>query len=60
VLIFADGVSKTTSDDYGNFHVSLPYKDGDQIALRVYSSDKLKYDNLITLSEKASLTIPLR
>jgi hypothetical protein len=60
VLIFADGVLKTTSDDYGNFRVSLPYKDGDQIALRVYTSDRLKYDNLITLSEKVSLTIPLR
>ncbi|HEY6976930.1 MAG TPA: hypothetical protein VH396_11625 [Chitinophagaceae bacterium] len=60
VLIFADGLLKTTSDHYGNFRVSLPYKDGEQIALRVYTADKLRYDNLITLSEKVSLTIPLR
>src|SRR6476469_7252477 len=58
-LVFADGEFKTTSDKYGNFQIGLPYKDGEEVTLRVYTSGKLRYDNLVTLSG-ISLTIQLQ
>jgi|KBSMisStandDraft_5_1062788.scaffolds.fasta_scaffold135366_3 hypothetical protein len=58
-LVFADGKFKTTSDKYGNFQIGLPYKDGEEVTLRVYTSGKLRYDNLVTLSG-ISLTIQLQ
>jgi len=57
-LVFADGKFKTTSDEYGNFRIGLPYKDGKEVTLRVYTAGKLRYDNLVTLSN-ISLTIQL-
>jgi hypothetical protein len=58
-LVFADGFLKTTSDDYGNFNVVMPFKDGEEVPLRIYIKEKLAYDNLVVLSNKASLTIQL-
>jgi hypothetical protein len=58
-LVFADGKFMTTSDDYGNFRIGLPYKDGEEVTLRVYMGGKLRYDNLVTLSS-ISLTIQLQ
>jgi hypothetical protein len=58
-LVFADGKFKTTSDAYGNFQIGLPYKDGEEVTLRVYTAGKLRYDNLVTLSN-ISLTIQLQ
>ena len=58
-ITFADGKIKTTSDEYGNFRIGLPYKDGEEVTLRVYTSGKLRYDNLVTLSN-ISLTIQLQ
>jgi hypothetical protein len=58
-LVFADGKFKTNSDDYGNFRIGLPYKDGEEVTLRVYTAGKLRYDNLVTLSD-VSLTIQLQ
>ena len=59
-LVFADGLLKTTSDRYGNFNVIMPYKDGDEVPLRIYINDQLKYDNLVVLSNNVSLNIQLR
>ena len=59
LLVFADGVLKTTTDAYGNFKAAMPYKDGDEVPLRVYINDKLKYDNLVVLSGSVSLKIQL-
>ncbi|MCW3115828.1 MAG: hypothetical protein JWR18_4224 [Segetibacter sp.] len=58
-LVFADGLLKTTSDQYGNFNVSMPFKDGDEVPLRIYIKDKLEYDNLVVLSNNVSLNIQL-
>lgn len=59
-VLFADGTFKTSSDNYGNFHINLPFRDGDEVPVRVYSNGKLRYDNFVTLSAQASLTIQLR
>lgn len=56
VLVFADRI-KVTSDAYGNFVSNLPFKDGTEVTLRVYIQDELKYDNLVTLSSIASLSV---
>jgi len=58
-LVFADGKFKTTSDEYGNFRIILPYKDGAEITLRVYTAGKLRYDNLVTVSD-ISLPVQLQ
>src|SRR4051812_37603149 len=58
-LVFADGKFKVTSNEYGNFRIGLPYKDGEEVTLRVYTAGKLRYDNLVTLSN-ISLTIQLQ
>jgi hypothetical protein len=57
VLVFADGRVKTTSDEYGNFEAALPFKDGTEVALRVYIHNEIKYDNLVTLSSATSLSV---
>jgi hypothetical protein len=56
-LVFADGKFKTASDEYGNFRIVLPYKDGEEITLRVYTAGKLRYDNLVTVS---SISLPVQ
>jgi hypothetical protein len=60
VLVFANGLIKDTTDELGNFHTILPFKDGTPTSLRVYNSGLMGYDNLVTLSQQASLTIQLR
>ena len=60
VLVFANGLIKDSTDKFGNFHITLPFKDGAETTLRVYTSNQLSYDNLVTLSQKASLNIQLR
>jgi hypothetical protein len=57
VLVFADGRVTTKSDKYGNFIAALPFKDGSEVTLRVYISDEIKYDNLVTLSSVTSLPV---
>lgn len=59
-LVFADGLLKTTSDDYGNFKMMMPFKDGDEVPLRIYINHELQYDNLVVLSNKVSLNIQLQ
>jgi hypothetical protein len=56
-LVFADGKFKTTSDEYGNFRIVLPYKDGEEITLRVYTAGKIRYDNLVTVS---NISLPVQ
>ena len=58
-LVFADGRVKAVSDEYGNFTVALPFKDGTEVTLRVYIHNEIKYDNLVTLSAAASLPVVL-
>lgn len=58
-LVFADGLLKTTSDNYGNFSVTMPFKDGEEVPLRIYIKNNLEYDNLVVLSNKVSLNIQL-
>lgn len=60
VLVFADGLFKDSTDAYGNFAVTLPYKDGTETTLRVYNEGRLRYDNLVTLSPAASMNIQIR
>jgi hypothetical protein len=59
VLVFADGLQKTSSDKYGNFKVTIPAKEGEEVAVRIYLNDILKYDNLVVLSNSVSLNIQL-
>lgn len=58
-LVFANGLLKTTSDSYGNFSATMPFKDGQEVPLRIYIKDELKYDNLVLLSNSVSLNIQL-
>ena len=56
-LVFADGLVKTVTDEYGNFTVALPFKEGTEVTLRVYIKNEIKYDNLVTLSAATSLPV---
>ncbi len=59
ILVFADGIAKDTSDTFGNFRLALPFKDGTETTLRVYTGSKLRFNNLVTLSATIPLTVQL-
>jgi hypothetical protein len=56
-LVFADGRVKTITDEYGNFTIALPFKEGTEVTVRVYINNEIKYDNLVTLSAATSLSV---
>lgn len=59
VIVFADGMAKTSTDDFGNFQLSVPLKDGTETTVRVYKNDELKYNHLVRVSAQAPLSIQL-
>lgn len=58
-VVLADGLFTCKADEYGNFRLSLPYKDGAELPVRVYLKNKLHYNNTQVLSAKVPLTLQL-
>jgi hypothetical protein len=59
MVIIADGLAKDSTDGYGNFHITLPLKDGTETRLRVYLGNRLRYNSLVILSGESPLSIQL-
>lgn len=60
VVVFADGLVKTVSDDFGNFKASLPFKDGAETPVRVYRSNDILFNNLVRVSHQVPLTLQIK
>jgi hypothetical protein len=60
VIIFADGMAKTTSDNFGNFRIRLPFKDGAETTVRVYQDNNIRYNNLVRVSDQSPLSIQVQ
>lgn len=59
IIIFEDGFAKDTSDAYGNFHLALPFKDGHESRIRVYTNNTMRYNNDQVLSANTSMTLQI-
>lgn len=59
VVTMADGLFRCISDEFGNFRLALPYKDGTELPVRVYHKTKLCYNNTQLMSAKVPLTLQL-
>jgi hypothetical protein len=60
VILFENGIAKDTSDQFGIFRITLPYKDGKEMGIKVYTgNNKLVYNNMQTLSEITSMTLQI-
>ena len=58
-IVIADGLYKTQADELGNFRITLPLKDGTELPVRVYTKNKLRYNNTQVFSSKIPLTFQL-
>jgi hypothetical protein len=58
-IVFGDGTHSCDSDGYGNFKLSLPVGEGTELPVRVYTGNKLRYNNTLALSAKVAQTIQL-
>jgi hypothetical protein len=58
-VVVADGLARGSTDQFGNFRLTLPLKDGSETHLRVYVGDDLRYNGLVTLSSQVALNIPV-
>lgn len=59
-LDFNNGLAGATSDESGNFRVTLPLKEGSEVKLRVLLNGAVKYDEYKILSEDVSTDIIIR
>ncbi len=59
IIIFENGFARDTSDAYGNFHISLPFKEGHESDVRVYVNNAIVYNNQQTLSSGSPLTLQI-
>ena len=59
IIIFEDGFAKDTTDEYGNFRLTLPFKEGHESRIRVYTKNKMRYNNEQVLSSGTSMTLQL-
>ena len=59
IIIFEDGFAKDTTDEYGNFRLTLPFKEGHESRIRVYTKNKMRYNNQQVLSSNTSMTLQL-
>jgi hypothetical protein len=60
VVVFADGLAKTSTDKFGNFRINLPFKDGAETNVRVYQNNSIRYNNLVRLSNQSPLSIQIK
>jgi hypothetical protein len=60
IVVFGDGLAKDSTDRFGNFKIKLPLRDGAETQVRVYKNDELKYNNLVRVSNQASLSIQIK
>ncbi len=58
-ILFGDGKQSCNSDSYGNFSLSLPVSEGAELPVRVYTGNKLRYNNTLILSAKITQTIQI-
>ena len=59
VITLADGLYTCKTDDFGNFKLIVPIKEGTELPVRVYLKKKLSYNNTQMLSAKVPLTLQL-
>jgi hypothetical protein len=59
IIIFEDGFAKDTSDAYGNFRLTLPFKEGHESRIRVYTKNMMRYNNEQVLSSNTSMTLQI-
>lgn len=59
IIIFEDGFARDTTDAFGNFRINLPFKEGHESRIRVYTKNILRYNNEQTLSSYASMTLQI-
>ncbi|MGH2647460.1 MAG: hypothetical protein ACRDE8_07825 [Ginsengibacter sp.] len=59
IIIFEDGFAKDTSDAYGNFRLILPFKEGHESRIRVYTNNAMRYNNDQVLSANTSMTLQI-
>ncbi len=58
LVVFENG-TKQASDELGMFTLQLPFKDGKEINIRVYSADKLRFNSSQVLSNGGTLTLQI-
>jgi hypothetical protein len=59
VIELADGTFTCKSDQFGNFKLTIPVKEGTELPVRVYYKSKLCYNNTQMLSKKVPLTLQI-
>ncbi|HEY4325909.1 MAG TPA: hypothetical protein VGN20_18105 [Mucilaginibacter sp.] len=59
VVELADGSFTCKTDEFGNFKLTIPIKEGAELPVRVYYKSKLCYNNTQMLSRKVPLTLQI-
>ncbi|MEP6927468.1 MAG: hypothetical protein ABI834_07520 [Ginsengibacter sp.] len=59
IIVFEDGFITDTTDDYGNFRLTLPFKEGHESRIRIYIKNKMRYNNEQALSSNTSMTLQI-
>jgi hypothetical protein len=60
IIIFEDGFAKDTSDAYGNFRITLPFKEGHESRVRVYTNNVMRFNYEKVLSSQTSMTLQIQ
>ncbi|MEP6712867.1 MAG: hypothetical protein ABJA37_10645 [Ferruginibacter sp.] len=58
MIVFENG-TKQASDGFGMFTLLLPFKDGKEINIKIYTTQRLRYNSSQVLSNTGSLTLQL-
>ena len=59
IIIFEDGFAKDTTDAYGNFRLKLPFKEGHESRIRIYTNSTMRYNNEQVLSSQGSMILQI-
>ncbi|TSJ43401.1 carboxypeptidase regulatory-like domain-containing protein [Mucilaginibacter corticis] len=59
LIVLANGLYKTNTDQLGFFSFNLPVKDGTELPVNIYRDNKLRYNNTQIFSPKVPLTLQL-
>jgi len=59
IIIFEDGFAKDTTDAYGNFRIKLPFKEGHESRIRVYTDNVMRFNYEKVLSSQSSITLQI-
>lgn len=59
IIIFEDGFAKDTTDAFGNFRIILPFKEGHESRIRVYTNNVIRFNYEKVLSSQSSMTLQI-